>query len=163
MVLRFPSVFVQKGYSMLWTKSGKGIESERSGKPEKKRRRVVCGILLASFLICVVCLAVLLYSSSHLQEEVVEFSCSEEDLVCTSLLCPEGMDWQEERGECRLPAGYTCCLDIAGILSCQDQQDMDYGRCIKETLAGGVAPSPQAFCYPGFMWVPWRRKCFRRM
>ena len=119
--------------------------------------RRYCGIatLILLFIIIGGVLYYTIITTSHARG-FREFSCGVDDSVCISLLCPDGMLWDGR--ECSLPAGYLCCPDIAGILRCRELEE-----CSDNVLVSGVLPSAQTFCYPGFVWVPWRKKCFRKI
>ena len=160
-------VFYNVGYSLIIFKTDQDVENSISIMEEQRyfRKRkyiiltIICCLILVFFGICFG-----YYRSWH-AEELEEFSCHAEDSVCTSLLCPDGMDWDQDVGECHLPGGYQCCQDGAGILTCYNTEKKGEkdNKCKEETLTNGVAPSPRTFCYPGFVWVPWRRKCFRKV
>ena len=163
-------LFLNTGYSLLIFKTDEDAENMRSVMEEprkisavRNRRCVGMTAVICLLLLCVV--TVFACSSTLLAGEVEEFSCHRADSVCMSLLCPAGMLWHQEEGECGLPPGYWCCQDGAGILTCQEpyKEDRKDDKCTEETLASGVAPSPRTFCYPGFVWVPWRKKCFRKI
>ena len=114
------------------------------------------GCLILIFII----LGVVYYSISTYRHSqgFKEFSCVSDDSACIAMICPVGMVWDEDARVCILPDGYLCCPDSASILRCQQGEE-----CSDNVLVSGVLPSAQTFCYPGFVWVPWRKKCFRKI
>ena len=125
----------------------------------KSRKMPLLLVGLGIVFLIIVC-GLYLFLNNQNREHFKEFSCHKEDTGCRTMLCPAGMQWNEDDGECLLPAGYICCLDNGALMQCFDSNS---GDCGSNALMEGVAPSPRSLCYPGFVWVPWRKKCFRKV
>eukprot|EP00092_Neocalanus_flemingeri_P032590 GFUD01035446.1.p1 GENE.GFUD01035446.1~~GFUD01035446.1.p1 ORF type:complete len:179 (-),score=31.23 GFUD01035446.1:58-546(-) len=159
------------GYSLLIFNTDKDIENSLSFIEEQHKRRVfrnrkrtIFAILFILFIIAMAALVGFGHYRKHLfVQGLEEFSCPEEDISCSILLCPHGMVWSQDEGECHLPAGYQCCQDRSSVFTCYNynEEDQKTKLCSVKTVISGVAPVPRTFCRPGFVWVPWRRRCFR--
>ena len=133
-------------------------ESEQDERENKRTKSSFLYLVLSFFIFVLICMVVFLFTYTSFAERSKEFSCPPEDPVCLSLLCPVGMSWDNASEECSPPSGYRCCVDNANIFTCFRDATTD-DRCSEDILASGVAPSPLAMCYPGFVWVPRIKQC----
>ena len=147
---------------ILSTTSEYSVLSEESDQDEQENKGTKSCVLcfnLSCFILVLICIVI--FITTFVTERLKESSCPLEDPACLSLICPVGMSWDNTSGQCHPPGGYKCCVDNVNIYSCFRDviKDNGYDRCRKDILATGVAPSPQAMCYPGFVWVPRKKKC----
>ena len=167
----FSDVFFNVGYSLLIFKRDEDFENtfsffdEQRRKKFRRRRRKLVFLVLLLILAIIIGTFVMLgpYRRYKFVQGFEEFSCKDEDSACLSLECPQGMVWSKESEECDLPESHKCCRNSQSIIMClnyEDEQDKDE-ECIEILRLGWVAPFSRVFCKPGFIWVPWKRKCFR--
>ena len=142
-------------YSVLREESG---QEQRKGEEKLLKSTILCVTISSLVLVLVYGLV---FISIFLVKSLAESSCPKEDPECLSLICPVGMSWDNTSEKCHPPSGYRCCVDKVNIFSCFRDviKDKEDERCRKDILASGLAPSPQAMCYPGFVWVPRKNKC----
>lgn len=130
-----------------------GIDETKEIKKERNHCKFSILCFIVFFLVFIIaCVLALVYYSF-----ISKFLCDLEDTDCLTPVCPVGMSWDNSATQCYPPTGYKCCRDSLNIYSCF--MPGIYERCGKDILASGVAPSPQAMCYPGYVWVPWRKMC----
>jgi len=93
-----------------------------------------------------------------------QFSCHQEDQECLGLLCPKGMNWNEEKEECRQPPGWECCSDVQHQRFCfLPETSLDYwALCPLTVKIAGVSQLRKEMCRPGFVWVPRLSRCWRQ-
>ena len=135
---------------------------------EKRLARRRCLKLVAIACVFLICSGILTISVVHdVQARAgddlewdTQFACQENDEDCLTLLCPEGMGWEGAGGECRQLPGYTCCTSCTQEYKCYKIEEADGVKC-----CAGVGVVPAAYkmqCRDGFLWVGWKKKCFRR-
>ena len=88
-----------------------------------------------------------------------EFLCNNTDVKCLISLCPQGMYWSIEE-HCKFRKSEDCCQNERNIINC-NPSTQNKSNCFGLKLAGASQSGYKLFCRPGFLWVPWRRKCFR--
>ena len=88
----------------------------------------------------------------------IELSCPSQNTTCQSLLCPEGMIWNKDKCLPDSTFDIKCCISSStSIISCSRSS------CPKSLVSASVLPSAQQIlCRKGYLWVPWRKKCFRK-
>ena len=70
-----------------------------------------------------------------------------------------GSMWSDSHSECLYPANYECCLNDEDIFLCSE--DISSQTCVKVASNGVVLSDYKQMCREGFIWVPWRRRCFK--
>ena len=118
---------------------------------------VICLIILVLSIIIGIKLYFSLINPPMYSVGYSEFSCPSQNISCQSLLCPEGMAWTDDICSSNSPSDIRCCMSSStSILSCSRK------NCSSSLVSASVVPSgQQVFCRTGYLWVPWRRKCFR--
>jgi hypothetical protein len=91
----------------------------------------------------------------HLQKIV----CQENDLDCLALICPVGMEWDEEAGRCQELIGYTCCPTCSQEYSCFKPEESSDTKCCH--LLGILPSSYKLVCREGWVWVEWQHRCLQ--
>ena len=141
--------------------------------------RILIAVLVISLLVLVASSLWLVYLHVKLRSDIIdgyqEFSCSKSDEICTGLLCPtgdkfssmnifysklvSGTVWSDGHAECLYPSNYECCLNDEDIFLCSD--DISSQTCVKVATNGVVLSDYKQMCREGYIWVPWRRRCFK--
>lgn len=70
-----------------------------------------------------------------------------------------GSVWSDSHSECLYPANYECCLNDEDIFFCSE--DISSQTCVKVASNGVVLSDYKQMCREGYIWVPWRRRCFK--
>ena len=89
-----------------------------------------------------------------------ELMCYPHDLDCYRQICPDGMVWRKASDICRLQDTSFCCENQNGTIRCKPTNQKKK-VCSKVQIAGVSSTAYKLFCRRGFLWVPWRKKCFR--
>ena len=138
-------------------------------------------VLVVSLLLCTVWV---LYVQITIEDGPVsgyrEFCCSPSNITCLTLLCPSGMKremkdendvetklgtvFSGEYDECLVPSHFTCCTNTDNIFLCYQPggQQEKTNNCVRVSYNGVLFTGHDQFCREGYIWVPWKRKCFRQ-
>ena len=89
-----------------------------------------------------------------------ELECPSHDYGCHHQLCPDGMFWKNDSDICDVDHQSFCCHDQDRVIRCRTRHQEERG-CSRVHVAGVAHTSYKLFCSRGFLWVPWRKQCFR--
>ena len=140
-------------------------EEQAKENKTKKKETFVVFLLISMFVILVLCIVWLVYSSTRSSSSLSGYedvSCSSSDVRCLSLLCPDGARWSQDEQQCLVWTEFICCADVANIFKCFHPAEEETARCFKFAYEGVLYPGYKQFCREGWLWVPWKRKCLRR-
>ena len=74
-----------------------------------------------------------------------------------------GTVWRAEYSECLVPSHFTCCTNTRDIFLCFPPATEESSQdCVRFAYNGILFTGHDQFCREGYIWVPWKRKCFRR-
>ena len=73
----------------------------------------------------------------------------------------KGTFWNGVYGECLVPSNFNCCYDVEEMFICFEPRAEAERRCMKFSYNGVLLHGYKQLCREGYLWVPWRRKCFR--
>ena len=75
-----------------------------------------------------------------------------------------GTVFSEEYDECLVPSHFICCTDVQHIFLCYLPGGLLANRteCVRFSYNGILFTGHDQFCREGYIWVPWKRKCFRQ-
>ena len=141
--------------------------------------RILIAVLVISILVLLSSSLWLVYLHVKLRSDIIdgyqEFSCLKTDEICVRLLCPtgdtfsidailncklvSGTVWSDSHRECLYPANYECCLNDVDIFLCSE--DISSEDCVNVASNGVVLSDYKQMCREGYIWVPWRRRCFK--
>eukprot|EP00088_Acartia_fossae_P036231 TRINITY_DN37426_c1_g1_i1.p1 TRINITY_DN37426_c1_g1~~TRINITY_DN37426_c1_g1_i1.p1 ORF type:complete len:181 (-),score=46.88 TRINITY_DN37426_c1_g1_i1:281-823(-) len=143
------------------------LDIEAEQHKHMQRRRITILAIVAIFTIAA---SILIFSvvhdlTSRQEIDYVDFTCEPSDSQCIELFCPKGWQWSFEDSACNKLPDYECCVaqyEVPGehIFNCWKSGEENPYRCV---LNAGVAPSAyKQLCRPGYLWVPWKKKCQRK-
>ena len=89
-----------------------------------------------------------------------KLECQSSDNECYQQLCPDGMFWNKKTDTCHVHDQSFCCKDEDRILRCTSVSQEE-SVCSRVQVAGVGHSAYKLFCRRGFLWVPWKKRCFR--
>ena len=127
----------------------------------QKRRLLV----LLLFLMVAILAGVSWFGLDHVRKQnylrgYQELECQSHDNGCQHQLCPDGMIWMDDSDICDVHDQSFCCHDQDRMIRCRTRHQEERG-CSRVHVAGVAHTSYKLFCSRGFLWVPWRKQCFR--
>ena len=130
-------------------------------KPMQKRHLLV----LLLFLMVVILAGVSWFGLDDVRKQnylrrYQELECQSHDYDCHHQLCPDGMFWKNDSDICGVDDQAFCCQDQDRVIRCRTRHQEERG-CSRVHVAGVAQTSYKLFCSRGFLWVPWRKQCFR--
>jgi len=146
------------------------LDVEAEGHKYRRRRRITIFAIVAIFLTAG---AILVFTVVHDQQRLpevrfVEENCTETDQECLAKRCPiTGFNWRESE------ESDPGCKEVEGYENCPVQEGGSYYKyyylsgedpkreCLFINQAGIVPSSYKQMCYPGYLWVEWKKKCLR--
>ena len=100
------------------------VDREEEEKILTRRRWLKLASIVTIFLVSGIILAMSVvhdvYARAGDDLEWEEFTCPDNDDACAALLCPVGMVWEGEDGQCREMSGYSCCTTCTHEYLCYE-------------------------------------------
>ena len=139
------------------------VDREAEEKLLARRRCIKLVCIPLVFIVSFCCLA---FSVVHDEEararsdqQLEKIVCLENALDCLSLICPVGMEWDDEAGRCQELRGYTCCPTCSQEYACFKPEETSDAKCCHMM---SILPSTyKLVCREGWVWVEWQHRCFR--
>ena len=134
--------------------------SERVNSMKKRRF-----LALLLFLMVVILAGVSWFGLDHVRKDnylrgYQELKCHSQDNGCHHQLCPDGLFWKNDSDICDVDDQSFCCHDQDMMIRCRTRHQEER-VCSRVHVAGVAHTSYKLFCSRGFLWVPWRKQCFR--